>query len=184
MLPTDHARFCQIVSEALRGYSKRPTEADLEDWWMKCKGLTLEALEAGLKAHEDDPKDGAHPPKPVDITRRQKSGARSAEKCSASDPSGHCAYPGIFSDGTQGDGPWYCPLHRMERIGPEASRRITYSLETPWEDFRARLIAKRDGESQRSAIVRIIAMDIAKRHGNRPWQAKPMEVPPELERVA
>lgn len=179
MLATDQARFLQVVTEALRAYGKKPEKVDLEDWWHECRGLSIEALEAALKAHKDDPERGERAPRPVDITRRMKAGNRESQGCAAVDSSARCAYPGIFSDGTQGEGSWWCPLHRIERVGPEASKRIEYSHNVSWEDFRAKQGKKRAAEVIKAPAVVQTAWDIAKRHGNRPWQANVVDFIPE-----
>jgi methylphosphotriester-DNA--protein-cysteine methyltransferase len=172
MLPTDHARFCELVTAALRAYVKRPTEEDLEDWWSECKGLSLDAMETAFKAHKADPDRGERAPRPADITRRMKAGARNAQNCAAMDFSGQCNYPGIFSDGTAGEGPWYCPWHRSDRIGPEASRWIEISRTTPYEVARQKRIERMTAEGQNTASVKDTAHAIAKRHGDRPWQTR------------
>lgn len=170
MLPDEREKFIEVVTRALAAYGKHPTGEEFEAWWYECRGLSLEAVQAAFTAHRDDPERGERAPRPVDITRRMKAGQRDAGRCAARDANAQCAYPGLFSDGTGGDGPWWCPLHRVERAGPEASKRIAYSLETPWEDFRARQMAKRAGDGARSPAVVERAWDIAKRHGNRQWQ--------------
>ena len=179
MLPTEQAQFFEIIGHALAAYGKYPEKRELEAWWRECRSLTLEALEAALKAHKADQDRGERAPKPADISRRMKAGDRDAQRCAATDPNGQCAYPGIFSDGTQGEGSWYCPLHRSDRVGPEASRRIDYSQSMPWDEFRAKQIAKRLAESQRAPAVIATAHTIAMRHRNRPWQTGLAEMIPD-----
>lgn len=184
MLPAEKARFFEIVQASLNGYAKFPDERELEAWWNECQGLTLDALQTAFKAHKDDPDRGEKAPRPVDITRRLKTGRRDDRRCSATDTTGRCEYPGIFSEGTQGEGPWYCPLHLRERAGLEASRRIEYSRAVAWESFREKQAAKRLAESVRAAPVVDTARAIAKRHGNRPWQTGLADLLPKAEEAA
>lgn len=178
MLPTEQAKFFEVITTVLGAYSKQPTADDLQAWWNECRGLTIDALESAIKSHRDDPERGERAPRPIDISRRMKAGSRDSAMCAARDAQASCAYPGIFSDGTMGEGPWYCPLHRNDHAGPEASRRIEYSHSVPWEEFRAKQTAKRLAESQRAAPVVNTAHAIAKRHGNRPWQTGLAEMLP------
>lgn len=170
MLPDEREGFMEVVTRALAAYGKHPNGEEFEAWWYECRGLSLEAVRAAFSAHKDDPDRGERAPRPVDLTRRMKTGQRDASRCAARDANAQCAYPGLFSDGTGGDGPWWCPLHRIERVGAEASKRIDYSQQVSWETFRAKQLAKRLVEATASPAVVERAWDIAKRHGNRPWQ--------------
>jgi hypothetical protein len=170
MLPTEQARFCQLVSHALTAYAKRPTEEEMEAWWRECKSLSLDALEAAFKSHREDPDRGERAPRPVDITRRMKAGSRDSARCAARDATGQCEYPGIFSEGTSGDGPWYCPWHRQDHMGPEASRWIQVSREVPYSLARDKRIERMAAESLRSSMAVATSHAIALRHGNKPWQ--------------
>ena len=178
MLPSERDDFVSFVTKALGAYSKRPTAADLEDWWEECRSLSLEALRAAFKAHRDDPDRGERAPRPVDITRRMKAGVRDAARCAARDMTGQCEYPGIFSQGTAGEGAWRCPWHRDDMAGPEASRWIEVSRKVPY----AEALAKREERMRLDAIrapgVIERAREIAKRHGNRPWQPREQFVMP------
>jgi hypothetical protein len=169
VLPTERSRFAGMVTGVLRAYGKAPTDADMEAWWTECHELSIEALQSALKSHKEDPDRGEKVPRPVDITRRMKAGNRSAEGCAATDHTGRCSYPGIFSDGTAGEGQWWCPWHRQDRTGPEASRWIETSRNVLWEVARERRAIRMLAESQRTPSVRNTAWDIAKRHGDRPW---------------
>jgi hypothetical protein len=170
MLPTEQARFFGIVADALGAYAKYPSPQDLEAWWRECQKFTLDALEVGLKSHKEDPDRGERAPRPADITRRLKTGSREGSRCADVDPTGRCEYQGVFSDGTLGEGSWYCPWHRLERSGPEASRFIEASRNYAEEGAFAKRLARYHAESIRAPSVVNTAWDIAKRHGNRPWQ--------------
>lgn len=170
MLPTDEARLYEIVTEALGQYVRQPDPKELAAWWIACRPYALADVQRALKSHEDDPDDCKRAPRPIDVKRRIKASAQEGEKCAASDATGRCEYPGIFSDGTGGDGPWYCPWHRLERAGPEASRFIEASRQVPFDVAQAKRKARIDAEASGAPGVVGRAMDIAKRHGNRPWQ--------------
>jgi hypothetical protein len=149
MLPTEQAEFFRLVAATLNAYGRFPETRDLEVWWNECRGLSLDALDSALRSHREDPDRGERVPRPVDITRRMKVGRRDSSQCGVVDvTAGHCAYPGVFTDGTHGEGQkWYCPLHWIERTGEEAAKRIAYSQEVQWETFRERQVAKRLRES-------------------------------------
>lgn len=170
MLPTEQARFFEIITEALGAYGKFPSKQELNPWWIECRAMSLEGLEVALKAHKEDPDRGERAPRPVDLTRRLKTGNRDGQRCAASSPSGQCQYPGIFSDGTTGEGPWYCPWHRQDRVGPEAFRWIDISHNVPWEEASAKRTERMKAEGQRAAAVVDRSHAIALRHGTRPWQ--------------
>lgn len=180
MLPTEQARFFQVVAEQLGAYGKHPQQSDLEAWWRECRGMSIDALEAAFKVHRDDQERGERAPRPVDVTRRMRNGARDAQRCACVDTTGPCEYPGIFSDGTMGDGPWYCPWHRLDRVGPEAARWIEVSCKVPYEEALAKRRARMLGEAQRADGVVRTSHTIAKRHGNRPWRIQDA-VPPREE---
>lgn len=167
MLPTEQAKFFEAVQRTLNAYGKFPEQRELEAWWYECSRLSLDALEVALKSHRADPDRGERAPRPVDITRRMKTGARTASQCAAVDPSGRCEYPGIFSDGTMGEGPWYCPWHRQDRVGPEASHWIDVSRNVPWERAREKHVARFAQEALRAPAVIATTADLAKgRRGN------------------
>jgi hypothetical protein len=170
MLPTEQPRFFELVTQALAAFGKYPEQRDLEAWWRECKGLSLDGLEAALKSHRDDPDRGERAPRPVDITRRMKSGSADARRCAARDHTGQCEYPGIFGEATNGEGLWYCPWHRQDRAGPEATLWIERSREIPWDIASARRIERMLSESIRARPVVNLAHTIARRHGAKPWQ--------------
>jgi hypothetical protein len=178
MLPTEQAQFFTLVGRSLNAYGKFPEQRELMAWWDECRNLSLEALQTALKSHRDDPDRGERAPRPVDITRRMKTGTRDAQRCTATDHTGQCQYPGIFSEGTAGEGPWYCPWHRQERAGPEASRWIERSRDVPYEVARAKRIERMNAEGQHTMAVTDTAHAIALRHGGRPWQSRIAEFIP------
>lgn len=171
MLPTEQTRFIEVVQQELGAYGKTPEQRELEAWWRECKGLSIDALEAAFKSHRADSDRGERAPRPVDITRRMKTGARDAQRCAATDVvHGQCEYPGIFSDGTTGEGQWFCPWHRVDRAGPEASVWIERSREIPYAFAMRKREERMSGEASRAKPVVNLAHTIALRHGNRPWQ--------------
>lgn len=172
MLPTDQPRLFEAVTAILAAYGKQPTKSDLESWWAECKGLTFDAFEAAIKSHKADPDRGERAPRPVDVSRRMKAGNQNAARCSATDHSGRCEYPGIFSDGTAGEGPWYCPWHRIDRAGPEASRWIEISRQVPYAEARDKRIERMNAEAVRAPAVVDLSHSIALRHGNKPWETR------------
>lgn len=174
MYPTEQARFFETINQALGAYGKFPERRELEAWWGECRSLTLEGLQVALKAHRDDPDRGERAPRPVDLTRRLKTGNRDEQRCAATDMTGRCEYPGIFSDGTMGEGPHYCPWHRTDRSGPDASAWIERSRNIPFEVARAKRIDRMNTEAQGTAAVRHTAHAIALRHGQKPWQGNAM----------
>lgn len=161
MLPTEQTRFFEIISRTLNAYGKFPDTRELEAWWHECRNLSLEGLDSALRSHREDQDRGERAPRPVDITRRMKVGNRDANKCAATDPTGRCEYPGIFSEGTGGDGPWYCPWHRIEHAGPEASAWIERSREIPYEVAKAKREERMTAEAQRTPTVIATAWDMA-----------------------
>lgn len=171
MLPTDQPRFFDLISAVSADYLKQPSTFELESWWAGCKGFSLADVDRALRAHQADERDGKHAPKPMDVKRRLSVASSDSNRCAASDTTGRCTYPGIFADGTGGEGPWYCPWHRTEREGPEASRWIEVSREVPYEVARAKRAERMGVEGQRSSSVTETAHAIAKRHGNKPWQS-------------
>lgn len=153
MLPTEQGKFFEAVTRSLSAYGRFPEQRDLEAWWHECRSMTLEGLEAALKSHRDDPDRGERAPRPVDITRRMKTGSRNAQQCAAVDHTGRCEYLGIFSDGTSGEGPWYCPWHREDRASEESSRWIEVSRRVRWDDAHAKRTARMAEEAQRAPTV-------------------------------
>ena len=184
MLPTEQARFFETINRFLSAYGKFPEQRELEGWWIECKGLSLDALESALKSHKGDQERGERAPRPIDITRRMKAGARDAQRCAAADQTGQCEYPGIFSDGTSGEGPWHCPWHRTERAGPEASRWIDISRNVPYETARAKRMDRMTEDGKRTSIVVGVAHAIALRHGSRRWQTGLSDYLPREEEAA
>lgn len=166
MLPTEQADFFRIVTATLNAYGRFPEPRELEAWWQECRGLSLDALEAALKAHRADQDRGERAPRPVDITRRMKTGQRNAQNCAAVDPTGQCQYPGIFSDGTTGDGPWYCPWHRTDRVGDEASRWIEVSRRVPFEEARAKQTQRHADTGATSPAAKAVRAAMSGRRGN------------------
>ncbi len=166
MMPVEQARLFALVTETLAEYVKTPTAAELEAWWSSCRNLELREVERALKSHAADEDDGKRAPRPVDVKRRVSYGAHGGGGCAVNG----CRFPGVFSDGTSGDGPWYCPWHREERGGSEGARWTEISQRAdPEEAFRKR-IERLHADGCRSLSVVNTAHAIALVHGNRPWR--------------
>ncbi len=177
MLPTEQARFFDLVAAICADYLKQPTQFELESWWAGCKGFSLADVDRALRAHQADEKDGKHMPKPMDVKRRLSTNSSNSNRCAATDTTGRCEYPGVFSDGTSGEGSWYCPWHREDRIGEQASRFIRASREIPYEIARQKRMDRMGLEGQRTAVVVDTAHGIALRHGDKPWQGPRFKLP-------
>lgn len=177
MLPTEQPQLFAVIERVLRDYLKTPSAGDLESWWQGCKGFGLDDVERALKSHQADEKTGKWPPKPMDVKRRLSTSTKESARCAASSPSGRCEYPGIFSDGTGGEGHWYCPWHRMDRDSPEAEAWIERSRTIPFEVASAKRRERMKAEAIRAPAVVSTAQDIARRHGNRPWQTAIAQIP-------
>lgn len=172
MSPIEQSAFFQVVTEGLALYAREPSEKELLAWWSACKQFAMADVRRALASHSDDADEGKRAPRPIDIVRKIESGSSSGgSQCAASDFTGRCQYPGIFSDGTSGEGPWFCPWHREERNGPDASRWIETSRKVPWEVARQKRIDRMNAEGTRTPGVVNTAHAIALRHGDRPWQA-------------
>lgn len=184
MLPTEQPEFFATVNQALAGYMKFPTPNELEAWWRECRGLSLDDVKAAIHSHRDDPDRGERAPRPIDITRRMRSHDASKTQCAARDANTRCAYPGLFSDGTAGEGPWWCAFHRVDRVGPAASEAIRQSLAIPFEEARAQQAARALEQAQRAPGVVNTAHEMALRIGNRPTRGFGAQVPDSLRRAS
>lgn len=167
MLPTEQDQFFKLIADALGDYAKSPTEDELKFWWKGCKGLSIPDIERALRAHGESPDEGKRAPRPIDIIRKVNAGAKAGQQCAAQDMSGRCAYPGIFSDGTAGDGPWYCPWHREDHAGPDASRWIDISRNVSWPEAMEKRTTRMLAEGQRAPGVVNTAHAMALRTGAR-----------------
>jgi hypothetical protein len=169
MLPTEQPQLFAFVAEILAAYTKAPNAVELEAWWMTCKGWSLHDVQRAINAHVADEKDGKHAPRPIDVKRLSVASSNS-QRCAATCPAGACQYPGIFSDGTQGEGPWYCPWHRAERVGPEAEKWIERSFDIPYAVALEKRAARMAQESHRAPGVTNTAHGMALNarggHGN------------------
>lgn len=170
MMTMEQARFFEVVREALGAYVKAATPLELESWWGTCRQFSLDDVERALKSHCDDGEDGKRAPRPIDVKRRLAVGVRSGLTCAARNAGAQCQYPGIFSDGTLGSDSWWCPWHRLDRAGPEATRWIEVSHQVPWAVASERRAARVLVDAQRSPSVRLTSWGIALRHGDKPWQ--------------
>jgi len=172
MITAEQPKFVELVTEALAQYTKAPTAAELEAWWITCKRFTIADVERALRDHSVDSEEGKRAPRPIDVKRRLEYGTREASGCAATGAAGRCAYPGIFSDGTGGGDRWWCPWHRETRGGPEAERWIEVSRQVPYAEALAKRSARMHEESLRASGRIQTQHAIALRHGNRPWWPK------------
>lgn len=175
MVPTEQPEFVEIVGEALGLYGKPLAPAEIDSWWRACRSMSLLDVRRTLDAHAADPEDGKRAPRPVDVFRRLAFGSqRSGAGCAAHGASGSCAYPGIWSESTNGGEHWYCPWHRTEHHGPEAERWIEISHRVPYADAMAKRIERMREEGTRAPGVVGLAHSIALKHGDKPWQRRPL----------
>lgn len=174
MMTVERERFSAMVKAALADYMKVLTAADIDAWWGACKGFMLVDVERALREHSRG-EDGSRAPRPIDVKRYL--GLTSTESGSRCSTSG-CQYPGVFSEGTNGGGPWWCPWHREERTGPISESFANASHEVPYEAAVAkrkdRLSRTLDGEPAKIGPPGLVntAHAIALRHGNKPWFTK------------
>jgi hypothetical protein len=171
MMPLEQSEFFDVVLHALGGYGREATQRELEAWWGHLKHYGLRDVERALRAHEADADEGKRAPRPVDVKRRLSTNSASRQ-CAARNAAGQCAYVGLFSDGTTGDRLWFCPWHRQERAGPDASRIIEKSTEIAFADAYARRVDRIHADAARAPAVVDTAHAIALRHGNRPWRPR------------
>lgn len=169
MMSVEQDKFLLLVRSALADYVKSPTQQELDTWWATCRGFLFVDVERALNAHAEG-ENGARAPRPIDVKRILGSSTRSGAKCSVAGANGGCQYPGIFSEGSNGGGPWVCPWHRVDRVGPEAQRWIDVSQQVPYEEAQAKRAARMLAEAIRTPNVVETAHKIALRHGSRPWQ--------------
>lgn len=80
MLRTEQEQFFAVVTEALAGYVKTPTQAELEAWWAVCRVFTLRDVQRALAAHTMDSDEGKRAPRPIDVKRRLASGVMERER--------------------------------------------------------------------------------------------------------
>lgn len=154
MLAIDAKTCADLVAKHLRSYAKDFAERELDAWFEACKPFSLDQVQRALDAHADHPEDGKRAARPVDVIRRIRGSASDSRQCSTVDAnSGRCDYPGVFSDNTNGAGPWFCPWHRQVRTGPDAVRMIEASREIPFAEARQRQFARMAEESNRSPSV-------------------------------
>jgi len=172
MMSVEQAKFVELVTAALAQYAKAPTAAEVEAWWITCKRFSFSDVERALEEHSMNEEDGRRAPRPIDVKRRLEYGTREGAGCAVSGAAGRCAYPGIFSDGTSGGERWYCPWHRVDRIGPAAERWIEVGQQVPYATAMAKRAERMLEEAQRAPGVVHTSHAIALRHGNRPWRPK------------
>lgn len=168
MMGVEQEKFFGLITDTLATYMKTPTPAQLGSWWASCRGFDFSDIERVLKAHQDDQEDGDSAPRPIDVKRRIQYGTRTGGGCSAPG----CQYPGTMSAG----GPFYCSWHFSNSSGPEAERFTEASRQVSYETAAGKRRARFLADSQRAPGVVNTAWDIAKRHGDRPWQGRRFSV--------
>ncbi len=167
MVPTDQPRFFDLIRRISADYLREPSPFELESWWSGCKAYALPDIERALLRHQADEREGKHAPKPNDVKRRLAAPTSGTGNCAASDPTGRCEYPGIFSSGTGGDGPWYCPWHARDQQGDEASKWIARSRRIPFDEARAKQAQRfASGVGTTPAAMRIRATLTGRRGGS------------------
>lgn len=159
MLPTDRDALAKTITSALGMYDREANDATIDTWMATLKAFDLERVRSALRDHMEHAEDGKRAPRPVDIWRRLSHGGGKGSQCGAVAPDvGRCDYPGIFSEGTDGSGQWYCPWHREARTGPAAIEIIEQSRFTPYADaFAARVAKLNAGAIDSPAVLRVRA---------------------------
>lgn len=168
MLPNERGQFAKLIARHLGAYAKSPTPDEIAMWFDQLERFTLEDIGRALEAHTNHADDGKRAPRPIDVIRSLRSGSSGSEKCAAADAMhGRCQYPGVFSEGTNGGGPWYCSWHAHDRSGPDAARFIAASHEIPIEVAMAKRIDRMNAQSNASPTVKALREKLkTRRPGN------------------
>lgn len=174
MLPTDRDALRQTLTSALGMYDRDASDEAVDTWLSALKAFDLARVRSAIRDHMDHPEDGKRAPRPVDIWRRLSHGGGKGSQCGVVAPDiGRCEYPGIFSDGTDGSGQWYCPWHREARTGPAAIAIIEQSRVTPYADAMAARVAKMNAGAAESPAVRRVREAMAARARTGPARREP-----------
>ena len=155
MLPTERGAFAKLIARHLGAYAKSPTPDEIGMWFDQLDDFAIVDIGRALEAHVQHPDDGKRAPRPIDVIRSLRSGSTGSEACAAVDAvHGRCQYPGVFSEGTNGGGPWYCSWHVRERGTPEAAVFIRASQEIPYAEAMARRVARMNAQAHESPTVK------------------------------
>ncbi len=169
MLPTDRGAFAKLIARHLGAYAKSPTPDEIGMWFDQLERFAIDDIGRALEAHSNHADDGKRAPRPIDVVRQLRSGSTGSESCAAVDPvHGRCQYPGVFSEGTNGGGPWYCSWHVRDRGTPEAAVFVRASHDVPYVEAMARRVARMNAQANESPTVKRLREAIAargKRHG-------------------
>lgn len=164
MLPTDRAAFAKLIARHLGAYAKSPTPDEIAMWFDQLERHALEDIGRALEAHCQHHDDGKRAPRPIDVIRALRSGSTGMETCSVADAiNGRCQYPGVFSEGTSGGGPWYCSWHAHNRSGPDAAKFIAASHEIPPHVAMERRVERMNAQANDSHAVRRLREAMAAR---------------------
>lgn len=168
MLHTERGAFAKLIARHLGAYAKSPTPDEIGMWFDQLERFVLDDIGRALEAHANHADDGKRAPRPIDVIRHLRSGSTGMETCSVSDAiNGRCQYPGVFSEGTSGGGPWYCSWHAHNRSGPDAARFIAASHEVPPHVAMARRVERMNAQANESHAVRRIREAMAARGRSR-----------------
>lgn len=167
MLPTDRGAFAKLIARSLGAYAKSPTPDEIGMWFDQLERFTLDGIERALETHTQHADDGKRAPRPIDVIRALRSGSTGSEDCAYTDAaSGRCQYPGVFSDGTNGGGPWYCSWHAHNRGGPDAARIAAVSHEVPIQTAMAKRVERMNAQANDSPAVQALRARLKERRGN------------------
>ena len=168
MLPTDRGAFAKLIARNLGAYAKAPTPDEIGMWFDQLERFTADDIGRALEAHANHPDDGKRAPRPIDVIRHLRSGSTGSGSCSAVDAvEGRCKYPGVFSEGTNGGGPWYCSWHAHNRSGPEAARFIAASHDVPVALAMAKRVERMNAQANDSPTVKRLREAMAARGARR-----------------
>lgn len=163
MLPTDRGAFAKLIARHLGAYAKSPTPDEIGMWFDQLERFTLDDIGRALESHEQHADDGKRAPRPIDVVRILRSGASGGDKCAVTGANGRCQFPGVFSESTNGGGPWFCSWHMTDRHGPEAERYISASHEITHEEALAKRVTRLNAESNQSPTVKKLREAMAAR---------------------
>lgn len=167
MLHTERGAFAKLIARQLGAYAKSPTPDEIGMWFDQLERFTLEDIGRALESHANQSDDGKRAPRPIDVIRALRSGASGSEACSVSDAiNGRCQYPGVFSEGTSGGGPWYCSWHAHDRSGPDASRFIAASHDVPVRAAMAKRVERMNAQAHESPAVKSLRARLKAPRGN------------------
>lgn len=174
MHATDRDDLKNALTSALGMYDRELTDEAVDTWMATLRAFDLHSVRSALREHMEHPDEGKRPPRPVDVWRRLSSGGGKSAQCSAvSIANGRCQYPGVFSDATDGSGPWFCPWHREHRTGPDADRYIEASKSIDYAAAAAKRVERMNAEACESPYVLAIRSQIATRLNARQPKREP-----------